>query len=226
MAGRTVAIGDIHGDLAALDRLLGELPPLDAHDTLVFLGDYVDRGPDSAGVIERVSGLRVPARVVPLKGNHEAAWLLAMQGGSQAFVLDRDNGTLACLRSYRPGPPGELRTADLAALRTGTFFTPAARRWMERLFDWYEDEHAIYVHAGLIRAGGRWLHPAETSPRDANLWTREPAFFREYEGKRVVVGHTQAPSARDPVWAIDTGAGKGGRLTALILPELRLVHAR
>ena len=65
MPGRTFVVGDIHGDLAALDTLLARLPDLDADDTLVFLGDYLDRGPDSAGVIARVRALEeaTPAKL-------------------------------------------------------------------------------------------------------------------------------------------------------------------
>ena len=75
----TVAIGDVHGNLAALEELLGQvLPELDPRDTLVFLGDYIDRGPDTRGCLDCIIRLRNEARfsVVALLGNHED-WLLA-----------------------------------------------------------------------------------------------------------------------------------------------------
>ena len=72
MAGRTFAIGDIHGEPGHLSTLLGRFPALDSKDTLVYLGDYLDRGPRSKAVVELLmsfSGL-TPAKVVCLRGNH------------------------------------------------------------------------------------------------------------------------------------------------------------
>ena len=90
MSARTVAIGDIHGDLVHLLALWDALPALDGDDTLVFLGDYVDRGPDSAGVvrwIRDVLPMLTDARVVCLRGNHEDAWVRG-----QVFATDTGCG--------------------------------------------------------------------------------------------------------------------------------------
>ena len=102
MAGRTFAVGDIHGELDALLTVLGKLPELDEHDTLVFVGDYVDRGPQSAQVIAHVRELaRGPGpKVVCLRGNHEDAWLRVIDAGWDEFVLPTGNGCLATLRSF------------------------------------------------------------------------------------------------------------------------------
>ena len=84
MSARTVAIGDIHGDLVHLLALWDALPALDGDDTLVFLGDYVDRGPHSADVvrwIRDVLPMLTDARVVCLRGNHEDAWLRVIDRG-------------------------------------------------------------------------------------------------------------------------------------------------
>ena len=111
--GRTFAFGDIHGDLDGLERILSQLPRLDASDTLVFLGDYVDRGPKSAQVIERVrqAQRKGPARVVALRGNHEDAWLRVIAQGWPEFVMPPGNGCLAAMRSFtgEPLPEGEER---------------------------------------------------------------------------------------------------------------------
>src|SRR4051812_21036286 len=103
MAGRTFAIGDIHGDLVHLLALWDHLPATDADDTIVFLGDYVDRGPDSAGVIRwirEVLPILSEARVVCLRGNHEDGWLRVVDGGWPGFVLPKPNGCHACLTSF------------------------------------------------------------------------------------------------------------------------------
>ena len=97
MAGRTFAIGDIHGDLAALQTLFTRLPPLVAGDTIVFLGDYIDRGPNSKQVIEWVRAFtqNTDAKVVCLRGNHEDAWLQVIEEGWPEFIMPRGNGCLS-----------------------------------------------------------------------------------------------------------------------------------
>src|SRR5262245_41957495 len=96
VAGRTFAVGDIHGDLTALETLFERLPTLNDDDTIVFLGDYMDRGPESAGVIKYVRALarKGPANVITLRGNHEDAWLQVVDKGWPEFVLPRGNGAL------------------------------------------------------------------------------------------------------------------------------------
>ena len=101
MAARTVAVGDIHGDLEHLQRVFDKLPPLDAKDTIVFMGDYEDRGPSSREVIEFVRhgvARRTKAKIVCLRGNHEDAWLRVIDGGWPEFIMPPGNGALACLR--------------------------------------------------------------------------------------------------------------------------------
>jgi len=248
MSNRTFAIGDVHGDLAALLRLLGRLPAPTAGDTLVFLGDYLDRGPDSAGVVELLARdlpRRLPARVVCLLGNHEDAWLRVLrEDGWPAFTGVPTNGCRACAESFLRRE--SVRLEELARLaHTGGFFPGWVGAWLAALPAWYEDEHAIYVHAGLPRDDGRWLHPAEVADRDRLLWDRDQRFFLEYDGKTVVAGHTVARTLpeglsryteddpADMFWAgrsaflIDTGAGRpGGFLTALELPARRVWESR
>jgi serine/threonine protein phosphatase 1 len=157
MTARTFAIGDIHGDLSHLEALLSILPPLDDRDTLVFIGDYLDRGPDPAGVIELLRALprRTPARVVTLRGNHEDAWLRVLDEGFARFVLPVSNGCLATLRSFTGGPvpgPDELCSREeLISMSKGDFLPADAVEWLRSLPVYHEDEHAIYVHAGLPR---------------------------------------------------------------------------
>jgi serine/threonine protein phosphatase 1 len=249
MGSRTFAIGDIHGDLEQLERLLGHLPPLDEGDTLVFVGDYVDRGPRSAQVVDCVRRLpeRTPAKVVALRGSHEDAWLRVRREGWWEFVMPVGNGCLATLRSFRGGAPprhDESPTADeLKALLTGSFLPDEVVAWMDSLPCFYEDEHAIYVHAGLPKVGDRWAHPSEVADPKPLLWQRTQEFFTSYRGKRVVFGHTvveelpQGLSLYTPddatdlfygecVIGIDTRCGHGGFLTAIELPGLVVYESR
>src|SRR5438067_538751 len=105
VGGRTFAIGDIHGDLASLELLFSRLPAMTADDTVVFLGDYIDRGPDSAGVVAWVRALTAkgPAKVIALRGNHEDAWLQVIDKGWLEYILPRGNGCLESLRSFTHG---------------------------------------------------------------------------------------------------------------------------
>ena len=249
MAGRTFAVGDIHGDLAALQILFQRLPELTAEDTVVFLGDYVDRGPDSAGVVAWVRDLvaRGPAKVVTLRGNHEDAWLQVVDGGWPEFIMPRGNGCLESLRSYARQPvPGEdeLPTAaEMTAMLDGGFFPPDVVAWMRELPFFYEDDHAIYVHAGIKRQRDRFPHPSDVQPPRALLWLRDRDFFENYRGKLVVFGHTTTrtlpnelstytPDDPSDLWAgpacvgLDTACGKGGFLTAFELPAQRVYESR
>ncbi len=243
MAGRTFAVGDIHGELVQLERLLDGLPPLDSEDTLVFLGDYLDRGPNSAGVVHFLRFTlpgRTAAKLVFLRGNHEDAWLRVCDVGWPGFLFPPRNGCLAAMRSWtggrQPKPKEHPTPEEWARMEDGDFFPDDVIIWMRDLLWWYEDEHAIYVHAGLPFQGDRWLHPSEVVDRQYLLWQRSLAFFTDYRGKLVVVGHTTTGTLppeldgltpEDPldvwmgaaVYALDTGCGKGGFLTCLELPS-------
>jgi serine/threonine protein phosphatase 1 len=247
--GRTFAFGDIHGDLEGLERVFSRLPALEAGDTVVFVGDYLDRGPRSAQVIEFVRNLqrKGPARVIALRGNHEDAWLRVIDRGWPEFVLPTGNGCLAAMRSFTgatpPEPDEKPKSGEEKSLMTGAFFPPDVVEWMKELPYWYEDPHAIYVHAGLPRSGDGFQHPSEVQTPTALLWLRDEHFFRNYRGKLVVFGHTATAylppelstyTPEDPmdIWAgpccvgLDTGAGKGGFLTAIELPAMHVYEAR
>lgn len=251
MSGRTFAIGDIHGDLDALKSVLARLPALGRSDTVVFLGDYIDCGPHSAKVVELVRRLdrKGPPRVVALRGNHEDAWLRVIAKGWPEFVSPPGNGCLAAMRSFtgtgglpvRPDEPPLPEERE--RLYSGSFFPADVVVWLRGLPHWYEDRHAIYVHAGLPRAKNGFAHPSEVATVAALLWLRDEDFFRNYRGKLVVFGHTATAylppelstyTPEDPhdLWAgpccvgLDTGAGKGGFLTALELPAMNVYESR
>jgi serine/threonine protein phosphatase 1 len=250
MAGRTFVIGDIHGDLDALRVVIGKLPLVSKEDTVVFLGDYMDRGPHSLEVVRIAMGLDkdVGCNVVCLRGNHEDAWLRVRARRWDEFVFPPQNGCFATYRSFTGGAvpkKGEMpKMEDMEALFSGSFFPPDVVAWLEALPTWYEDEHAIYVHAGLVEKDGAFVHPKDTEPKTALMWTRSEKFLRDYRGKTVVIGHTMTellpqelsshtPSDPTDMWvgesiiAIDTGAGKeGGFLTAVELPSRTVYESR
>ncbi|MFO0618775.1 MAG: metallophosphoesterase family protein [Polyangiaceae bacterium] len=248
---RTFVVGDIHGDIQALKALFRKFPRMTAEDTVVFIGDYVDRGPCSRQVVEFVRMLptKTKAKVVWLRGNHEDAWLQVKTRGWPEFIVPRGNGCLETYRSFKGlSVPHEEETPanqELVEMFAASFFPDDVIEWMKQLPLYYEDEHAIYVHAGLPRIGTKeadrgFAHPSVAEPSSALLWIRDKDFFANYRGKLVVFGHTtteQLPpelssyTPEDPtdLWAgpavvgLDTGAGKGGFLTGLELPA-RLVY--
>jgi serine/threonine protein phosphatase 1 len=185
--------------------------------------------------------------VVALRGNHEDGWLRVIDGGWPDFVAYPANGCLATLRSFRGATHparGELPAVDeVQDLLAGSFFPPAVVDWMRSLPWWYEDDHAIYVHAGVPAVDRRWQHPSEVKPRSILLWTREAEMFAGYRGKTLVVGHTvtkllppelssHTPADPTDLWAgenviaIDTACGKGGFLTAIELPRRVVYESR
>src|SRR5437868_5510570 len=108
---RTLAIGDLHGCALHLDRLLAAVQPT-AEDTLIFLGDYVDRGPDSRGVIERVLQLKQTHECLFLKGNHELMMLRARTDSSEMRIWLQVGGAQT-LGSYGPSPGRSGTLADV-----------------------------------------------------------------------------------------------------------------
>jgi len=242
--GRTFAIGDIHGDRAALDRVLAKLPFIAPDDTVVFLGDYLDRGPDSRGVIERMRALpeQTAGKVVMLRGNHEDAYVRSLaEEVDVAFFMVRGNGAAEAFRSYtdRDATSGEDLTMDEARelFDLKSWLPESVQTWLGKLALWYEDDHAIYVHAGLDGEGAEWHHPSEGAEKPL-LWMREVDFFEQYAGKQLVFGHTPVPELppkdperkdvwrRGPLWGIDTGCGRGGHLSCVELPSGTVYDSR
>ncbi|HKX27370.1 MAG TPA: metallophosphoesterase family protein [Blastocatellia bacterium] len=226
MPKRTLVIGDIHGKLKLFNRLLGEMEYQPGEDRLILIGDLVDRGEDSRGVVARAIELKreSPGRVVVVRGNHEAMMLaaLAHPDGEQA-ELWYYNGGVETLQSYMD--------------RDGNLDVPE-EHWdfMASLPTWYEDEQAIYVHASLPEdEHGRFLHPGDTPESPELYWARNRRFFAEYRGKTVVFGHTitgMVFGEREKVWlrdsliCVDTGAYLTGVLSAIELPSRQVYCVR
>ncbi len=198
--GRTIAVGDIHGHSSALAALLAAVAPCPG-DTVVTLGDYIDGGPDSRGVIERLLRLAGECQLVPLLGNHEEMLLGARAGkGDLAFWL-RFGGDRT-LASYGVDSPRALPHEHLDFLQGCRNF--------------HETDTHLFVHANC------WPNLPLAEQRSTTLlWEplQPEKAARHYSGKTVVVGHT--PQAGGNVLdlgflvCIDTGCGHGGWLTAL-----------
>ncbi len=194
---RLFAVGDVHGEFHLLRHLIEAEIRFDPDaDGLVFLGDYIDRGPLSKDVVRYVSQLKEQygTRVVLLKGNHEELAEEALSGGSPVDLrLWMLNG-------------GGNTVSDFGSLdEAGRVLLP----FIGVLELYYETDSHVFVHAGLER--GR--PPGETSP-DVLLWTRE--FAPHFQGKTVVSGHTphREVTFYDGVVIVDSGAVYGGALSA------------
>lgn len=210
-----IAIGDIHGCLKELRKLLAQLPE---DEELVFLGDYVDRGPHSREVIAFVQELASRRPCQLLMGNHEDLMAKAIaDAGEIGFWLN--NGGRATLESHGADPQSwtRLKTPEEreAAL-------PGFMDFHRSLTHYHEDEHAICVHAGVDVSIPRM----ENQDPNVLIWTRE-AFFRnaqKWGGKPIFFGHspTRGMGLRHGevfhshgIHGIDTGCVYGGRLTAI-----------
>lgn len=238
----TVVIGDIHGNSRCLNDLLSRIAPgLTGTDTVVFLGDYIDRGPDSKGCIDAILGFQdsTPARVVPLLGNHEDwlqqtledysrhSWLLGME----AFET---------INSYSPEAAATLRqAAEDAGLRLVTervslpyevFVREIPERHLAFLTSLqlsHRTGDAFCAHGGIAPDG-----PA-AQQRHALIWGTQ-SFLEDYSGPELVVyGHWDnadmnadgwpRPAMRPASIGLDTISH--GVLTAVRLPEREVVQS-
>ncbi len=214
----TYAVGDVHGRLDLLRRAVVAIHEhsRDAPFRVVFLGDYVDRGPDSCGVVELLLHLQRRWPVVCLKGNHEEMMLQAVvepDGGRLERWLEF--GGRETLRSYAVREEDELAAA----------LPQKHLHWMAELPTIADDKHRIYVHAGLMPGT-----PARLQNDSIRLWIRERFLLGragDFEA-HIVHGHT-------PVWAgkpdpaepellrhrtnIDTGAFATGALSVAVFDE-------
>ena len=202
---RTLAIGDIHGCLTALDTLLGFVQPT-PDDQLVFLGDYIDRGPDSKGVLDRLLELKQTRQIVCLRGNHEVM-MIAGREGRDDFRFWMSFGGMEALSSYaEPGAGVSLESIPY-------------EHWQfvrHTCVDWYEIDSHIFVHANL--------HPDKPLSEQSTEWLHWRALtpekhWRHFTGKTMICGHTEqrqgVPLRIMGAVCIDTWAYANGWLTCL-----------
>jgi len=219
---RAYAVGDIHGRLDLLNALLAKIeaevaqrPP--RRTWVIFLGDLIDRGPESAGVVERLRTWR-PAHIRPvfLAGNHEEV-LLSILGGDAGILPNwLKFGGAECAASYGVDPDMLRRVEDEEAVSLLRAKVPRAHReFLESFADTFAFGDYLFVHAG-IRPG---VAIEEQDPADLR-WVRQQFLEDDRDHGCVVVhGHTisKGVDERSNRIGIDTGAYRSGVLTALAI---------
>ncbi len=212
MNGRIIAIGDIHGCHLEFAELLDRLA-LTPDDRLILLGDLVNRGPDSAAVID----LALQHRALSLLGNHEARLLAFRRAGDRALLKEDDEQTAA---SLQPRHWAHLETMVLTheAPELNTVFVHGGFLPGE---PWQKQPASVVTRIQVIDTEGRPRKRAEAP--DGVLWAERwsgPPF--------VVYGHTPRPDIFKLKWSvgIDTACVLGGHLTAYVLPERRFVQVK
>ena len=201
MHARLIAISDIHGHLTALRAILAAIAPNKA-DTIVTLGDYIDRGPDSRGVINHLMQVHSSFNLVPLLGNHDEMMLKVYDGRDDLYVDWLLFGGSATLTSYDTDRPEDVLPAHIEFLRGCRLF--------------HESEQFFYLHGNYLAD----VPLSEQSP-EVLLWdsvkARRPG--PHSSGKTAIVGHASQKSGEildlGYLKCVDTWCYGDGWLTAL-----------
>jgi serine/threonine protein phosphatase 1 len=208
---RTLVIGDIHGCSTALRTLLNTVRP-GTDDVLVTLGDYVDRGSDSKGVIDILIGLETQTQLKPLTGNHEILFLEILAGRMDPHGWLAVGGA-ETLTSYS-GDPNKLSWTHVPSEHI-EFLS-------ERCLRYYEDAHHLFVHANANS-----VYALQDQSDDWLFWTRFSDAFPHVSGKTMICGHTAQksglPAVRPFAICIDTWVYGEGWLSCLEL-EAGLIY--
>lgn len=240
----SIAIGDVHGNLQALEDLLSQVAPtVSERDNVIFLGDYIDRGPDSCRCIERILRFRQesPATVVTLRGNHED-WLLATMRDytRHSWLLAMD--AFPTIESYSHEAADVLRSAIEEAGSAALYAQPLRLpydaffeslpethvNFLQSLELLHETEDGVFAHAGLDISVSDLQH----QPRLALLMGTYD-FVDGYRGPPIVVyGHRNNASLRNgwphpsaSTWTIGLDTIAHGVLTAVRLPERTVMQS-
>ncbi len=219
---RAYVVGDVHGRVDLLEELLADIER-DLADRpvrktlLVFLGDLIDRGPNSAQVIERLRTYRSPAlKTVFLLGNHEEVLLRIMEGDATLIRSWLQFGGAQCLESYGGDWRKVARQRDDKALELiRNIIPPEHIDFLRSFVDTCRFGDYLFVHAG-VRPGV----PIEEQLQEDLRWIREPFLLDDTDhGCIVIHGHTiseEVEERRNRI-GIDTGAYRTGVLTALMI---------
>jgi diadenosine tetraphosphatase ApaH/serine/threonine PP2A family protein phosphatase len=240
----TIAVGDVHGNLAALNDILDQIRGESARgDTIVFLGDYIDRGPDAKGCVDAILGFQrdVRAEVVCLLGNHEDWFLRTLRDyGRHSWLLGME--AFDTIGSYSVDAVRTLRDAvsdagaqlylGHCALPYEAFFDcvpPDHIRFFEGLRPYHRTADCVCTHGGLDPRITR----VQEQSREALIWGAG-SFPHGYEGAEVVVyGHRNNATLSADGWPAPTIVGSTigvdtishGVLTGIRLPDRRVFQS-
>jgi len=199
--GRVIAVGDVHGCLPALRALLAAIEP-QPEDTIVTLGDYIDRGPDSRGVLDELIALRRQCQLVPLRGNHDELLLEICAGDRSLFDVWLPFGGKATVQSYGGHVPEGIPQQHVD--------------FLEQCRPFYQTPTHFFLHGSYL------AHlPLEQQPSDILYWDslRERLPGPHCSGKLAIVGHTAQRNGEildlGYLKCIDTCCYGDGWLTAL-----------
>lgn len=218
---RTIIFGDIHGCSGALDQLLAQIKPEAGQDRLVFLGDLFDRGPDSFGVLQRVMNLadRFTHDFILLLGNHEDYLMQPQLTRMQRTIWERV-GRQATVTSFE---------------KSGAHMEDSIPWLKEHVRLYWKADRFQCVHAGLM------IDPPEVNDLETLVHSHEIVLKNRYAGLLTITGHialekatwftgdgetteelnegVSTPLPERGVICIDTGCGKGGRLSAMLIDD-------
>lgn len=180
---RILAISDIHGCSIAFDALLASVNP-QPNDKIITLGDYVDRGPDSRGVLERLITLDKKGQLIALRGNHELMMLQARDGKKSEWLA---KGGDATLNSYSPSDKANKKVSKASKLAD---IPESHWNFIENIcIDWYEINTHFFVHANV--------HPYKPLAQQSKrmlFWEKFDNPVPHFSGKTMVCGHTSQKS--------------------------------
>lgn len=212
MAGRTLLMGDIHGNLRAMEQCM-ERCSFNLEDTLIQLGDVCDRFPDTAFVIEKL--IQIP-NLINIRGNHDP-WLEAWLKTGEMNPVWSNNGGISTIQSYIQAGNNIDRSKHLA--------------FLESQIDYHiDDENRVFIHAGFTHPKGPAFEvPGSNCYWDRSFWLKsmdarstgqQPYLLKAF--KEIYIGHTptikwqqDTPMQAFNVWNLDTGAGWHGKLTIM-----------
>jgi len=224
-------IGDIHGCKDQLVELVGKIHPT-KDDHVVFVGDYIDRGPDAPGVIDYILEMRTFTNVIALKGNHEDMFIKALRDGKRQAYKDycANHGFETTIKQYgvkdnaKQDWPWSKVLNDMWDQLPKThrdFFEGLGMRFE---IDGYHISHAVSAYIDLEFMGDTqllWANPVQPDFAEAYLAAIDPKFTKKKHKRMCIIGHVPVKDVyidRDNNWTlVDTGCVYGNKLSAYCL---------